>query len=347
MGSSGCYIDQSIYITGGSGSYEYAIQGNGYGMSVYGDGELEGTLKSAGNYAITVGITDKDNASRKATARLSVSFAAGRTISGIVKDAKGNPLEDAEVDFTNRNRADRYLSSAYDYTDSKGAYSVTLVNGTYDIDASMTNASRHILSYKVTTSKSGVDIALPVYPVMVYSNNSAVSSFGSWYDSTGTYYGSGNKLYLKAGTYQLTSTFSRGLVDYTAKISLKVTAATTSVTAAVTGKSNLSVTGDISLGEAVTVTNASDYRYYRFVPTETKTYYFYSEGSVDSYGLLCNTNGEELASDDDSGTTGGNFLISYECTAGTAYYIRISSYGDESSFNLFVSDTNPASYEGE
>ena len=63
----------------------------------------------------------------------------------------------------------------------------------------------------------------------------------------------------------------------------------------------------------------------KFVPSTSGTYLFYSTGSSDTYGILYNSSGSQLTSNDDSGD-GNNFLISYSLTSGTTYYIGVRYY---------------------
>ena len=70
------------------------------------------------------------------------------------------------------------------------------------------------------------------------------------------------------------------------------------------------------------------YAYFRFVPTATMEYQFYSEAENDTYGYLYDSAGNELARNDDY--NGYNFSISYTLTAGETYYYGARFY---SSYN--------------
>ena len=65
--------------------------------------------------------------------------------------------------------------------------------------------------------------------------------------------------------------------------------------------------------------NGSNGYLYRFTPEESKEYIFTSTGNGDTYGLLFDENGEELASDDDGGES-NNFKLSNKLEAGKTYY---------------------------
>lgn len=71
---------------------------------------------------------------------------------------------------------------------------------------------------------------------------------------------------------------------------------------------------------------AGEYAYYRFVPTVTQTYAFWSEGTGDTYCELYDAVGGSKLTYNDDGGTGSNFKLIYKLTAGTAYFYRCSYY---------------------
>ena len=73
---------------------------------------------------------------------------------------------------------------------------------------------------------------------------------------------------------------------------------------------------------------AGYYVYYKFTPSYTLNYYFESSGSVDSRIKLYDSNGTELAYDDDSGSD-YNFLLNYTLQGGQTYYIKIYAYSNK------------------
>ena len=80
-----------------------------------------------------------------------------------------------------------------------------------------------------------------------------------------------------------------------------------------------SVEAEISVG--------GDYVYYSFVPAASGTYYFFSTGDEDTYAYLYDSNGTQLAYDDDGGSN-GNFKISYYFEAGQQYFLGARFYTD-------------------
>lgn len=69
---------------------------------------------------------------------------------------------------------------------------------------------------------------------------------------------------------------------------------------------------------------AGNHYQYSFTPTETGTYEFESEGSIDTYGILYQDL-TQLAINDDSGT-GSNFKISWRLISGVKYTLLVKGY---------------------
>ena len=90
----------------------------------------------------------------------------------------------------------------------------------------------------------------------------------------------------------------------------------------------------------VSLNATTQYMYFKFTPTATRTYYFQSYVSntqYDTYGHLYNSSKTQLAaSDDDAGNR--QFKISYSLTAGTLYYFaaRMYSTGSTGQFNVKI-----------
>lgn len=88
---------------------------------------------------------------------------------------------------------------------------------------------------------------------------------------------------------------------------------------------------------SVTISSSGTSKYFRFVPTASGTYKFYSTNYTgDPYGSLLDSNGNTLISDDDGGSD-WNFSIQYNCTANTTYYIKAFMNGSSTgSYTLNV-----------
>ena len=101
----------------------------------------------------------------------------------------------------------------------------------------------------------------------------------------------------------------------------------------------------------VNITTGGSSQYFRFVPTESGSYTFYSSNaSSDTYGALLDSYGSTLLSNDDGGVD-RNFSITYDCVAGETYYIQAFFYSSsttgsytlniQANFTLTPSTPNP------
>ena len=69
----------------------------------------------------------------------------------------------------------------------------------------------------------------------------------------------------------------------------------------------------------------NEYMLYSFVPNATSKFRFESTGDKDTQIFVYDENGTELTKNDDSGD-GNNFLLTYQFTYGTKYYIKVRMY---------------------
>ena len=321
-----------VDVTGGSGSYKYELVGNTYGFSINSNGNISNTVLGAGTYKINIKIMDKNNENITTNAVWTLDVKKSKVISGIVKDATGQKVEDASVYFYNVDNNDKYLIEKYCDTDAEGLYKVSLPEGSYDIIVYCGDVKKYVGRKNITANQSDMNFVVPAYKITISSNNTGITNFGTWYDNEGNSVGTGNILYLRAGTYSLKSENSVFVTDYTAVLNITVNK-NMDVTANVTGKlKNLPV---IILEQSQTTTLTVEKTYYKFVPTETGKYYFYSSASVDTYGYIYDESGKQLAKDDDSGVS-SNFEISYTFTAGQTYYLAAKRYSGSTSVSTSV-----------
>ena len=216
IGSKEVYVSASGYTVGGSGSFKYEIvadpQNSGAKLDDYSGRyfEIESNIAVAGDYNVTVRVTDKNDASRVFDTVVTLHVAQGITVGGCIKDAEGNPMADARIYFDNKNRADRYFVSGSFGMDSKtSVYSAIISPGTYDIeawrnvDAEEGCATNYLYSQNLTATQSGFDISLPLYKVAFASNDEKLSNAikdKTWYVNNEEI-GSGSVIYAKAGNY--------------------------------------------------------------------------------------------------------------------------------------------------
>ena len=66
--------------------------------------------------------------------------------------------------------------------------------------------------------------------------------------------------------------------------------------------------------------------YYKFTPTESRSYTINSSGDYDTYGYLYNSSQNKLSENDDRTDNNDNFKITYTLTAGQTYYIVVKLY---------------------
>ena len=91
---------------------------------------------------------------------------------------------------------------------------------------------------------------------------------------------------------------------------------------------------------SVSISTANDAKYFKFVPTKSGTYKFYSsDNTADTYGALLNADGDSLISNDDGANNNNNFMFTYECTANTTYYVKAYFWSSNTgSYTLHVEE---------
>lgn len=334
---------------GGSGSYKYTLVGNTTPLAIgESDGYITGQVTSRGDYTLNVRVEDRENPAKATTATVVIHVEQSVTVSGMMKDLGGNPItREATIEFINKDKANKFGNEySVVYNREMGSFTATLVSGTYDIKATCGAGNAETTSYlyseQLTTSRSGFDVTLAVRRISISSDNNTLirpNEFGTWEDAYGEEYGYGEWLYLKEGNYSLTTTMESRKGTITATVA--VNTATPSAVAHVT-VTNAPVAILVGQPVAVSLKPGSQYTYYTFTPAASGTYYFYSNGTNDTYGKLESAEGSSLISDDD-GYGDNNFYFSYDCVANTTYYVGIRSYssGEGRTATLYVSATDP------
>lgn len=351
--NSGTYMSKSIYGVGGSGSYNYSMVPNSAGLTVDSDGDISGYIKVAGDYQVTVNITDAVNPAIATSVVVNFHVVQGHTVTGIVTDGQGNPVDDnadVYVSFTNKDKANKYMTSNSAYANSKGVYEITLPTGNYDIRVSdeHSNATVYAYNYPVVGTGAIPNIALPIYKVALVAADGVSSLSGfSWKDTDGNSIGSGSTIYVKPGTYTITAESSSSDFLNTKK---KASALFTVVNTAIQTVAYIEVVGNAVItpvtvpGTFTATSNNGEYSYYSFVAPETATYKIYSSDANgnDTYGLLCNANGK-IIEENDQGGGNNQFLITYELTEGETYYIGARYYEEDQSGSFPVTVEKVAS----
>lgn len=75
-----------------------------------------------------------------------------------------------------------------------------------------------------------------------------------------------------------------------------------------------------------TISFGSGYVFYEFTPSGNNAYRFESSGSLDTQIYVYNSSGTQLVSNDDYGVD-RNFLLDYNFTGSTKYYLKVKLYG--------------------
>lgn len=330
------YIEAYIYEAGGSGRYNYSIEaGKNEGLTIDSDGEVYGTLKVAKNYTIPVTVTDANNPNTApAQVSLVINVIDGVSIGGMVRDAYGKAIEYADVYFENKDQSNRYLRYRSVKTDDKGMFSIKVPAGTYDIQATSYDVNKYLSDQSLTTSRSGFDIELPLYRVDVLSNDGQVDPalFGTWYDEKNVSRGHGGKLYLKEGSYTLTSEGGDSVRDITAELTINVNPSSkpTTVTATVkTVKESDSVKGTLTLDAAPVSVPADSYGYYyKFVPAADGDYCFWltgDEGYIEDFYRM-DPKGLTSIDTDYTHVDDVRAIKAAGLKAGQTYYIEVETY---------------------
>ena len=344
------YSDLQVTGHGGSGSYKYSLTGTTYDLTIdeY-RGYIRGQLRGRGDYTLNVRVEDRENPAKAATTTVTIHVEQSVTVSGILKDLGGNPIStNNRIRFINKDKANKFGGTFYAYPDEKGAFSATLVSGTYDIVATCGAGNGETTSYlysqQLTTTRSGFDITLAVRKINIYSNNTAVkaSEFGNWEDAYGEVYGSGEYLYLKEGAYNLTTTVDRRDATITATVAANTASPTATASVMITPKNIPVVSVEVPVNN---ISLSSTYTYYKFTPATTGTYYFYSmNGTSEIEGVLENREGELLRHSYAGSLeiSSYDFCYSYYCTAGETYFVGIEAeYSSSATATLNVSTKNP------
>ena len=321
-------------VAGGSGQYKYSIVGEDHGLNIDSEGRVYGYATEPGTYNVEVKITDAKDPSVSGIAVCEIYVAKQIAISGFVKDKNGTVIRDAHVKFVNKDKTTPYKTGwEGSFTDlAQRRYSVKIVPGTYDVIITVGSDITYVYSRKFTETSSETDLVSDVRTVEIRSDNSQYSAagMGNWTDDVGNIYGEDDKLYLLPGTYKLKANGA----GKTGTITATVTDKTTYVTAKIENN-----TADFGDGTYVDAKNGV---YYKFVPKNTGTYYFYSiTDRSDPSGFLYNENMKRVAYsyDDQHGLTNNvnDFCMNYSCEAGKVYYVRVTN----ANCRIYATMTNP------
>lgn len=331
------YVDSSIYVSGGSGSYLYSIEENEENFEVSSTGIISGYLAATGKHKFTVTVTDSENPAITTTAVAVMNGIQAYQVTGKVVDAENQPLYDADVYFETKNYEAEFYQSETVYTNNMGEYTAYVLPGNYDIFAKNYQTIRCLVDRKIKGTCTIADIKLPVYQVSFVKSNEEEINGLSWYDENENLLGSGSTgVYLQPGRYSLhsneVSLDSSGKIGMTVKYLADIEVKAKSMTVVAEEEMIQKTINPVSAGQTSMFCDV-EYQYYSFTPDQTAEYTITSESSMDTIIYLYD--GESVYKDDDSGSS-NNFLLTHTLEAGKTYYFKIRSYWVSGQINVSI-----------
>ncbi len=343
------YVGDEIIVSSNNEfrKLKYEIIGNNYGLAIGEDDEymhIYGDL-AAGTYDVKIKITDTvKNISATVTYRYNIQ--KGIKITGNVKDLAGAPIPDIPV-YADNNEDSKYGLCYSAWTDEKGNYTLYVSKGNYDIQLGVGYLySRAVYEKNIVFDVANLNFKANIYTVTIKENSDDTYYYDEWYDEDGKWYGDGSILYLKPGTYKLTSKRDNDIFKIKAILNINV-------------NSNLIVTPEVKkeiiedvtelkVGTDAEHTDNGSCCYYSFKAEESGYYKFYSknvddeESYNDPWAYLYGDDGVHLRYNDDTpeGTDYHFSMINY-CEAGKTYYLKVYAYDE---CKVCVSESNEEEY---
>lgn len=320
----------NFYVIGGSGNYTYNVISEGVTINEE-DQNLGTTFDKAGTHKMTVEVADANNAELKTSFTWVANVAQARKLTVNVVDAKGEPIgeEVCELTATAKEEDSPYESYYWDSLYDISSFTVWAVDGFWDIKAAVDGYEYTLKNYEVKGSDKEVEIRMPVYKITVPETEGDFE-YIDWHDGTEEK-GSGTSFYAPIGTISYYSIEQKDFTNLTYRVTCTVSATAENV-AVVTKSEETAICGAIGINTPVTLElTYPNCKYYKFIPTETGTYKFYSvsnlSNEVDTYGKLTD---EELSFSltDDDGNGNRQFKITKECEVGKTYYVGVCAYSN-------------------
>ncbi len=331
-------VQQSIYATGGSGSYQYSIASSNGNFSVTDDGKVNGKIYDAGKYQVVVNVVDAKNPAIATKVTLNITANKSAIVTGAIKSLGGGICDDNLYVYFYQ--GDKYSHSGlYTYSDVKnGLFRVALQPGKWNVvvySEDTGNELYNATNLNVTQQTEQLNFQIPYVKVNV------ITSMGdaevAWKDADGEIVGCDDLFYVKPGTYHLVAYANNVLMTQICDVCLDFTADKKDLTVKATRKLKKNAIPQITLGTHAVTLEKGDTRWLKFVPTETAKYAFYSTAKQDTYGYLCDAEGIVLSTND-SGGSNGDFKIQYKLEAGKTYYFGAEYYfeSSEGTFNVVL-----------
>ena len=319
-------MQQSIRVNGGSGSYKYSIASSNGNFSVSDDGTVKGKIYGAGKYQVVVNVEDANNPAITTKATLNITVNQSAIVTGTVKTLGGGMVgSDATLYFY---QGDKYsYSNAYIYTGIyNGMFRVALKPGNWNAILYVEDISHELYSatnLNITQQTDQLSFQIPYVKVNVITLMGTASV--NWKDASGQIVGYDNMLYVKPGTYHLTAESNSTFMTQLYEFSLDFTATDKDLTVKASKKPKKNTISQIPLGTYEVNLNKGGIAWFKFVPSETAKYAFYSTAKRDTFGYLCDAEGQTITTNDSSGSN-GDFKITYTLEEGKTYYLGAKFY---------------------
>lgn len=217
-------------VSGGSGSYTYKLAGldprlgtvdeedGGFNPAI--DAQGKRVAVPAGDYPMTLVITDSSNSSLSVSVPFTLKLVEGVTVKGTVKDAAGAPARDVYVrGYTKTDAYGVYHSLSTVRTDSTGTYETRVVPGDYCTYVSWNTSYNTTVGNDFTSGVVTKDFTLPLFYVTFNTNAPNAKAYSSPSVKVIDAYGDETSLdvnersyesdygtmyaYLKAGSYEV------------------------------------------------------------------------------------------------------------------------------------------------
>ena len=202
---------QEMIVVGGSGNFKVSAVGGNYNMFDIEEGDEEsyyvtyvvtGIFDYVGEFASSAKIQDIVNGEVYAC-DLKLNITQGERISGRVTDMAGKGVEGLDVVA----RSTTFYSTVFtDTTDANGTYIVYVAKDSYSINVQSYDLSLAEVEAASINKATTLNFKVQGYTVNLVPSNSKIdlsSAHGHSEASYSKFYGTGSKLFMPAGTYNI------------------------------------------------------------------------------------------------------------------------------------------------
>ena len=333
-------MNQKLYIVGGSGDFKLSTVGGNstqfafddiQAQDFYSTADVIVNFKSVGTFKTTAVVKDITNGDM-GNADLTLAISQGQKVTGRVTDVQGQGVKGLSVSA----RSTTYYDTVFEAeTDNNGYYELFVSKDSYSVSVMSIDLVLAETEAVAINKDLTLNYKIQGYTVTLVSSNSKIDlESAEWFNNgeKTKYYGSGNKLFMPAGTYSIYADFydPEGSItdNYVATATFSVSSNKTVTVSVVTDNLPYNV-GVISVGTNELRNIGDDIVFYRFVPSQSGVYTIRSKSlegkDVDAY--LYDQNGDFIMANDIGNNIDGNgmdFKIRADFTAGNTYYIAMT-----------------------